>query len=365
MHNLKASMKAAGFPLVLASALLTSSGCTGGAAQTPSPAGSYQSSISDNGASVAAERVATSANATHFSSQVHSPRVASYSGCNIYPSGDYFNATVLNLAIDPHSAQFLASIAAAGDVTGFYLSTGIQHLNIAYASTPKVKVYPKVSWHTFPDPFPFIGSFKFESSGDSDDETLLVTPPACHLYEAYSSSYSSGRLSAYSGRDDNLSLPMQILPNGSPGSSASGLPHFPGMIKWSEMQSGNINHALYFSAWSNTLCNCYVKPASDTDGLNYQGPSTNYKMPYGARIRLKSSFDDSKFGPQAKVVATALKQYGGFVADTGSHYANNNAIFSIDDTSNPSGWNREDLAALAQIRYSDFEVLPIGSVTQR
>jgi hypothetical protein len=291
--------------------------------------------------------------------------VAMYRGCPIFTAGDYFNLSVKDAAVDSHSAQYIASIAAAGDTTGFYLSTGIQHLNIADATTPLVKVHPKVSYHTFPNPFAFLSSYKFENSGDSDVEILRVTPPSCHLYEAYNASYSGGVLSAYSGRDDDLSRAMQILPDATPGSSASGLPHFPGMVKWSEVKSGQINHPLYFSAWANSLCNCYTKPASDTDGLVYNGPSTSYQMPYGAHLRLKASFDDSGFGPQAKAIVQALKLYGGFVADTGGRYGNNNSMYSIDDADTPSQWSQSDLGSLSKLRYSDFEVLKVGAITQR
>ena len=47
---------------------------------------------------------------------------------------------------------------------------------------------------------------------------------------------------------------------------------------------------------------------------------TTNVMPMGLRMRLKASFDDSKFTGFAKVIATALKRYGIIMADNGSNW---------------------------------------------
>ena len=40
----------------------------------------------------------------------------------------------------------------------------------------------------------------------------------------------------------------------------------------------------------------------------------------GLRLRLKASVDISGYGPQSRVILTALKQYGMILADNGSAY---------------------------------------------
>ena len=291
---------------------------------------------------------------------VGSANVQTIAGCPIYTPGDYYNADVTNARVDPNSASYIASVVGAGDTGGFFASTHFQRLNVAGGSTPMVAVHQKVSYHQFPTPFPFVPGYYFENNGvgDSDLLVLKVTPPNCHGYEAYNASWSNGLLWAYSGRDDDFSKPMQILPDHTPGSSASGTPHIAGMVKYEEVAAGRINHVLNISAYAHSLCNCYVKPASDTDGLAYQGASSNYRLPYGAHIRLKPSFDDSRFGPQSKAIAEALKHYGAFVTDTGN---GNNAIPTIDPIGGGS-WNQGDLGALGNIHFSDFDVLTVGSV---
>jgi hypothetical protein len=69
----------------------------------------------------------------------------------------------------------------------------------------------------------------------------------------------------------------------------------------------------------------------------------------GARFRLKASVDVSKFPPQARAVAQALKTYGAILADNGSPW-----FFSgtQDDT-----WVNSQLDALKTLKGSDFEAV--------
>jgi hypothetical protein len=69
----------------------------------------------------------------------------------------------------------------------------------------------------------------------------------------------------------------------------------------------------------------------------------------GLRLRLKACVNISGFGPQAKVILTALKQYGMILADNGSAYY-------ITGAPDPR-WNDDDLHALQGITGSMFEVV--------
>jgi hypothetical protein len=59
------------------------------------------------------------------------------------------------------------------------------------------------------------------------------------------------------------------------------------------------------------------------------------------------------------MVARAMKTYGIFLADTGSAH---NALYfaSASDGTNP--WDATDLAALAQVHVTDFEVLALPHI---
>jgi hypothetical protein len=74
----------------------------------------------------------------------------------------------------------------------------------------------------------------------------------------------------------------------------------------------------------------------------------------GMRMRLKANFDISSFPPQAKVILTALKNYGLINADNGSNMF---MIGAPDDR-----WNNDDLNSLKQVPASAFEVVQSGTV---
>ena len=69
----------------------------------------------------------------------------------------------------------------------------------------------------------------------------------------------------------------------------------------------------------------------------------------GLRVRLKASVNIAGYGPQARIVLTALKKYGMILADNGSPWY-------VSGAPN-SGWDDDVLHALGQIHGSDFEVV--------
>ena len=290
--------------------------------------------------------------------------VATYAGCPIFTPGDYYNADVSSAAVDAHSASYIASISAT-DNTGFFASTNTEQVNIANSNTSLYSVHQKVPYHSFNYLQPWQNGYYIEGggnspSGDAHSIVLLPTPPACHLYELYNTSFIGNVLSAYSGATWDLSKPFMSR-NVRGSDMASGLSIFAGMVKHEEIASG-IHHALNFGMFSGSPCRCYVAPATATDGLTYLGPKTTYEFPYGGHLRLKASFDDSQFGPQAKAVAEAMKHYGMYLADTGGHYDNNNALYLAKPTDGGS-WNESDLGSLGNLKFSDFDVLNVGTVT--
>jgi hypothetical protein len=69
----------------------------------------------------------------------------------------------------------------------------------------------------------------------------------------------------------------------------------------------------------------------------------------GLRVRLKASVNIAAFGPQSRVILTALKRYGMMLADNGSPWY-------ITGAPDPH-WNDDELHALAQLPGADFEVV--------
>ncbi len=301
-------------------------------------------------------RVTTLTSALKHSENVR-PAGSTFYGCPAFRDKETYNKVVTNAPLDPNSQSYIDSVIQAGDTYGFYASTGIEQINLADDSTGLHVVKPKSKYHQFPVPYPWKTGYYIEPGGDA--HAIVVQTKTCRLYEAYSTTFYVNTLSAYSGANWHLKRKFVPLPAGSPSSMASGLSLFAGMVRWDDYQSGAIDHALNWDGISHTVSQYgFVRPASDTDRLPFYGTSS-YQLPYGARLRLKASFSTSGWGPQATMVAIALKTYGVYLSDTGSS-ANGLYFANAEDGGNP--WNSADLSSLSQIRMSDFEVLKLPTI---
>lgn len=76
----------------------------------------------------------------------------------------------------------------------------------------------------------------------------------------------------------------------------------------------------------------------------------------GLHVRLKASVNISRFGPQSRIILTALKRYGMILADDGSPWY---------VTACNARWNDDELHGLGRITGADFEVVNTGAKPQR
>jgi hypothetical protein len=74
----------------------------------------------------------------------------------------------------------------------------------------------------------------------------------------------------------------------------------------------------------------------------------------GLRLRLKASFDSSRFPRQARIVLQALKTYGMIVADNGSSWY-------VSGAPDPR-WSNDQLHTLGEVPGSAFEVVDTSSL---
>jgi hypothetical protein len=281
---------------------------------------------------------------------------ASVSRCPAFENGAY-TQVVTNAPVDPNSADYIRSVIQAGDRSGFLASTGVEQVNLANDATPLRTVKPSVAYHKFPKPYPWSKDFFIEPLGDG--HAMVVQTQSCHLFESYGTEFQPPTLSAFSGANWDLKKRFVPLAPGMPSAMASGLSLYAGIVRWEDYQAGSIDHALNWDGIRGTLAQYnFVRPASDTDRIPFQGKSS-FVMPYGAHLRLKASFSTQGWGPQATMVANAMKTYGVYLADTGS---GKNALYfaNAPDGSNP--WNSIDLLSLSAITLRDFDVLTLGKV---
>ena len=281
-------------------------------------------------------------------------RAASLNGFVPFPADNPWNQDISSAPVDPNSSAIINFIGASTPLhpdfgAGLYGGQTIGIPYIVVSGSPFVNVkYVAYGSESDPGPMPVPKNAPIEGypkPGNGDRHVLVLDRDNCWLYELYHSYLQTdGSWKAGSGAVWDL-LNDEQRPYTWTSADAAGLPIFPGLARYDEVASGQIQHALRFTLqYSQTA---FTPPAS-----HWAGNSTNtYAAPMGMRIRLKSSYDITSFPPQSQVILAALKKYGMIMADNGS------SMFISGDPDNR--WNNNDLSALKQVRASDFEVVLI------
>jgi len=181
-------------------------------------------------------------------------------------------------------------------------------------------------------------------SSDGDRHVLAYDRKRCKLYELGRAfpQKSENRWEANVGVIWKLRS-AGLRPDGWTSADAAGLPIFPGLVRYDEVQSGHIDHAI--RATFDVTRDAWIHPASHcaSDETNPNAP------PMGMRLRMRSGYDISGISGDARVIAEALKRYGFFVTDNGSNWF-------FQGTSDRR-WNDENLNQLKEIPGSAFEVV--------
>jgi hypothetical protein len=272
--------------------------------------------------------------------------------CPILPASNPFNQRVDNLPVAASSATLVDSIGADATAkadfgSGLYDGgpIGIPY-KVVKGSQKRVPVTFEYADESDKGPYPIPANAPIEggTNADGDRHVLLVDRDRCRLYELYDARAQDGgkRWRAGSGAIFDLRS-NKLRPAGWTSADAAGLPILPGLARYGEVAKGSIDHAIRFTA--RRTRRAYIYPArhfaSDDDDAALP--------PMGLRVRLKRSADLSELGPQARIVATALKRYGALLADNGSPWFFSGAP--------DSRWDNDDLQTLRTLKGSDFEVV--------
>ena len=277
--------------------------------------------------------------------------VPNLGGCAMFPADNIWNARVDSLPINTSSDQWLTSI---GKTTGFHMDFGSGTwdggpigipFNLVTAGVPKYSVSFYYPTQSDPGPYP-IGANPIIEYG-SDHHLLTVDSSTCTLYEIFDASLSGSAWSGGSGAVFNLAS-NALRPDGWTSADAAGLPILPGLVRYDEIVSGHINHAIRFTAAST---NGYIWPARHLTSNNSGTPQI---PPMGARFRLKSTYNISTFSAVNQVILQAMKTYGIILADNGSNWY----ISGAPD----ERWNNDDLHLLDVLKGSDFEAVDSTSL---
>jgi len=260
--------------------------------------------------------------------------------CQVLPADNIWNTDIAALPVHAQSAQWLASMAFSttklhpdfgGPPYGF-------PYNVVDNTHATVSVTFQYASESDPGPYP-LGSDTLIESG-SDRHALIINRDTCTLYELFDLAGSGSSWTAGSGAIFSLGSDA-LRPLGWTSADAAGLPIFPGLVRWDEVQAGAIKHAIRFTAQQSDRS--FLWPAR-----HQAGTAANTSLPpMGARFRLKSS-------AQAQVILLAMQHYGLILADNGSNW-----FFSGTED---AAWPDSLLSELKTIPAAQFDAIDESSL---
>jgi hypothetical protein len=181
---------------------------------------------------------------------------------------------------------------------------------------------------------------EFQVNGSGDRHVLVIDPDALLLHEFWCSYKMENGWKAATAVTFNLRT-NATRPLGWTSADAAGLPIFPAVVRYDEVEDGMVNHAMRFTI--NRSRDKFIYPAT-----HYASRYSDEDLPrMGERFRLKQDFDISPFPPHVQVILKGLKKYGMFVADNGRDW-----LLSISPDSRIKG-----LETLTRLKGSDFEAV--------
>lgn len=263
--------------------------------------------------------------------------------CEIFPGEHVWNTRVDTLAVHDQSAGWLATLTLAGPLLPRFGPDSGFRLTVVSASQAPASIQFSAGGYSDPGPYPIPGDAGLESDGLGGGHRVIVLQrDLCKLFELSQASYANGVWSAELGAVYDLST-YSLRPQGWPSADGAGLPIFPGLLRWEELETGHLNHALRFSA--PLTRNQHLWPARHH--VSTSAGSTH--LPLGLRLRLKSTFDLTPFPPRVQAILRAIQRYGMVLADESATWQ----LHGVLD----SRWDEVELANLQAVTAADFDVV--------
>ncbi len=281
----------------------------------------------------------------------------------IFPADNPWNADVSKWPVHKNSAAIVASIGndkplrCNSDMGYILVPPGQKLVDLKLVEYPDesdkgpyplpdgvtIEGWPK-SYTTdrgvkTPPPLEDIQRDKANEGGDR--HAIVVDPGKMKLYEFYQlKKTDSGWQCACAAIFDMKS--NKLRPDGWTSTDAAGLPLFPAIIRYDELQQGMVNHAMRVTIKNSRRA--YVAPAT-----HFASRKTDENLPrMGERLRLKPDFDIRGFSKEVQAILKGLKKHGMLVADNGIDWA----LSSAPDERIPSLHEE-----LRKVKGSAFEVV--------
>ena len=271
-------------------------------------------------------------------------------GCTVLPANNIWNTPVDTLPVLSNSASMVTTIGAS---TGFHADFGAGMWNggpigIPFITVPGTQTkYPATFLYADesdagPYAVPLNAPIEGGSNSTGDRHAIAIDTGHCILYELYNAFPQTASWSADAGAIFDLNS-NALRPSGWTSADAAGFPIMPGLVTYDEVLSGEIKHAIRFTAPRSRQE--FVWPAR-----HYASSLTGTQYPrMGERFRLKASVDISSYPADVQVILRAMKRYGIMMADNGS-------AWYISGQPDPR-WNDSNLHTLGQLLGSNFEAV--------
>jgi len=278
------------------------------------------------------------------------PSGPSLGGCMMFPADNPWNRDVSGDPVDANSDNYIASINAGATYLHADFGSPPEY-GIPYVLVPGTQPAVPITFVEYgdesdPGPYPVPPDAPVEAG--SDGHVLVLDSGSCTLYELYHGVKDTSGSGWFAGSGAVFDLSSNALrPDSWTSCDEAGLPILPGLVRYDEVSAGEIRHAVRFTV--RRTQRAWVHPAT-----HYGTSSSVNDPPMGTRLRLKAGYDISTYTGEARVVLNALKQYGMFVADTGTSWY-------ITGATDPR-WDDDDLNQLKRVPGSAFEVVQLGTI---
>jgi hypothetical protein len=239
--------------------------------------------------------------------------------CSEFPADNWWHADVRSLPVHSRSAQWLSHMSTEVDLHpdfgpsyGDGPNYGIP-ITVVGKSHRKVRVRFYYRSESDKVRYPLGRDTRIEGGrgSDGDRHAIIVVRGRCKLYETFDTRQVNGKWRAGSGAVWSLRS-NKLRPDTWTSADAAGLPIMPGLLRWNEVRTNRIDHAIRFT--TDVTSSHHLWPARHDAG------STNSLAypPMGARFKLRSSYSAAHLGAYAQRVVAAMKKYGLVLADNGS-----------------------------------------------
>ena len=282
--------------------------------------------------------------------------MGSLNGFVPFPSTNAWNTDISSAPLDSNNSTIVAaytgnhlhpdfSSVAGGNYGIPYTVVDSSTQAVVPISVTNYPTESDVAYAPYPSAVQIEGA-PSDCTSNGDQHVIVIDRNSCMMYETFATIRCNGSFSADSETIWDLKN-YEKRPYGWTSADAAGLPIFPGLVRYDEIASGAINHALRFTL-NNTKNDAnggyFVSPATHAAGTVYSSPYV-----IGMRIRLKAGFDISGFSATNQIILRAMKKYGLILADNGSN-------FYFQGTPD-ARWNDSDLAKLGTVTSDNFEVV--------